>query len=254
MAKQIGFNEASIRDKNDLARDMQEWKNLIFDIIDNKKFGLEYINQALSTKNKKNLLLEEAFTFAVDTQAKIIPIGIFVSIAERYNKVIDFDKAVINKVIDHIRTNKIKNEILINLSFDSLLADDFKLWIKDILSNNKDISKQLVFSVTAYGCVKDIRAFKSFIELVHQNNSKIILKRFETKFIPLDNLKEFNLDYIRLARDYTNGITSDSSKQNFVESICELSKLLNIKVFAEDVIDSDNFNKLKELGIYGASK
>lgn len=253
-AKQVGTNEFYIRDKSDLARDMQEWKELIFDIIDNGKFNVGYINQALALDESGTILLEEAFTSARDKNDKTIPIGTFVSIAQEYNKVIDFDKAVIKQVIQYINTNNIKHQILINLAFDSLMDSDFKLWLENILIQNKDISEQLAFSVTAYGCVQDIEAFKVFIALVHKNNTKVILKRFETKFIPLDSLKELNLDYIRLARDYTNGISTDKSKQSFVESVCELSKLLNIKVFAESVSDEESFEKLKELGIYGASK
>jgi len=253
MAKQIGFNEASIRDENDLARDMQEWRDLIFDIIDNHKFKVGYINQALNMDTKATLM-EEAFTSATDKNDKNIPIGTFISIAEKYNKVIDFDKAVIIEVIKYIKKEKINHQILINLAFDSLIDDDFKQWLSNILSENKELANQLAFSITAYGCVRDTEAFKSFIVLIHKDGAKVILKRFETKFVPLDNLKEFNLDYIRLARDYTNGISNDTSKQNFVESVCELSKLLNIKVFAESVKDDENFDKLKDLGIYGASK
>ncbi len=254
MAKQIGFNEASIRDKNDLARDMLEWKDLIFDIIDNNKFNVGYINQALSMDTKGSILMEEAFTSAADKNNQSIPIGTFISIAEQYNKVIDFDKAVVNQVIQYINNNNINHKILINLAFDSLIDETFKQWLQDILSQNQNIAEQLAFSITAYGCVRDTSAFKKFIVLVHNKGAKIILKRFETKFVPLDNLKEFNLDYIRLARDYTTGISNDSNKQNFVESVCELSKLLNIKVFAESVKDDENFDKLKDLGLYGASK
>ncbi len=135
-----------------------------------------------------------------------------------------------------------------------MIDSDFKIWLENILKENKDIASLLAFSVTAYGCIRDIEAFKLFISIVHKNDGKIILKRFETKFIPLDSLKELNLDYIRLAREYTNEILTHSSKQSFVESICELSKLLNVKVFAESVGDEDSFEKLKELGMHGASK
>ena len=128
---------------------------------------------------------------------------------------------------------------------------DFKNWIKRYINRKfSDIASQLVFSVTAYGCVRDIQSFKNFADLVHAYNGKIIVKRFETKFIPLDTLKDFNLDYIRLARDYTNDITNDYTKQSFVESICEGSKLLNIKVFSENVNDADCFIILKELGLH----
>jgi EAL domain-containing protein (putative c-di-GMP-specific phosphodiesterase class I)/methyl-accepting chemotaxis protein len=254
LAKQIGSNEAFLKDKNDLARDMQEWKELIFDIINNKKFNVGYINQSISTDGSRKLLMEEAFTSAQDKDGQNIPIGTFVSIAEQYNKVIDFDKAVIEEVINHIEENSINHKILINLAFDSILYVPFSEWLKKLLTHHRNISHLLTFSVTAYGCTRDIEAFKKFIRLLHRNGANVIIKRFETKFIPLNTLKEFNLDYIRLARDYTNGISNDPSKQNFVESICEMSKLLNIKVFAESVKDEDSFQALKDLGLIAASK
>lgn len=68
---------------------------------------------------------------------------------------------------------------------------------------------------------KDIEKVNFLENEIHQCGAKVIIKRFETKFIPLSNLKEFNLDYIRLARDYTCDINSDYSKQSFVESISE---------------------------------
>jgi len=89
---------------------------------------------------------------------------------------------------------------------------------------------------------------------MHQCGAKIIIKRFETKFIPLNNIKDFNLDYIRLARDYTNDICHDYSKQNFVESICELANLLNIKVFAENVQKDEDLEYIKNYGLYAASR
>lgn len=252
MAKQVGNNEAFIRDQNDLARDMLEWKDLISDIVYNNKFTVDYINQSVEMDNPSILLLEEAFTSAKDKNDEKIAIGTFISIAEKYDMVIDFDKAVINEVINNIKTNKVKNEILINLAFDSLINGDFKNWIQETLIKNSDIASQLVFSVTAYGCMRDTESFKNFADLVHKYNGKIIVKRFETKFIPLDKLKNFNIDYIRLARDYTNGILNDYTKQSFVESICEGSKLFNIKVFAENVSDAECFITLKELGLYSS--
>ncbi len=255
-AKLIGANEAFIRDDNDLARDMNEWRDLVFDIIDNGKFDISYIGQAycLDMKEQDLIVMEEAFTQAHDKNNESIPIGTFVSIAEKYEKILDFDKAVILKVIKHIQDLNIKHSISINLSLDSVFDIKFKNWLKELILENSDIASQLVFSVTAYGAAKDIEKFKYFIEAIHSAGAKIIIKRFETKFIPLDNIKDFNLDYIRLARDYTDGICKDSSKKGFVEAMQELSTLLTIKVFAENVKDDDDFKIVRDIGIYGASR
>lgn len=255
-AKLIGPNEFFLKDEGDLARDMDEWKTLVFDIIDNLKFKVKYIGQAygLTEETKDTLLMEEAFTQAKDNNGELIPIGTFISIAEQYNKVKDFDKAVVQKVVEHIKTTDIKHSISINLSLDSLFDIGFKNWLKSFILQNQSIASQLVFSATAYGVTKDVEKFRFFIEAIHEAGSKIIIKRFETKFIPLDDIKNFNLDYIRLARDYTNDIAKNSTKKGFVESMHELSSLLNIKLMAENVKDDEDFKVVKSLKLYGASR
>jgi len=250
----IGTNEAYLRDSNDLSRDMESWRELIFDIIDNSKFNVKYIGNATLLNQSDELVMQEAFTSACDKDGVDIPIGTFVSIAEKYEKIIDFDKKVVSKVINHILVNKINHDISINLSLESINNTAFIAWIERKILEHKNIAKQLVFSVTAYAVAKDMGKFKFFADEVHKCGAKIIIKRFESKFIPLDNIKDFNLDYIRLARDYTFNISNDTSKQNFVESIQELSTLLNIKVFAENVKDEDDLEIIKSYNLYAASR
>jgi EAL domain-containing protein (putative c-di-GMP-specific phosphodiesterase class I)/GGDEF domain-containing protein len=253
-AKQIGPNAAYIRDDEDEAKDMTQWKELVFDIIDNNKFDIVYIADAYTLDETKKLVMQEAFTSAKDKNNKAIPIGTFISIAEKYDKIIDFDKSVIQKVIQYINSNKISHEISINISLDSLCDNMFQQWLYSIIKKNKLIASQLVFSVTSYGVAKDTEQFKNFIDLLHSVGAKIIIKRFESKFVPMNTIKEFKLDYIRLARDYTNDIKSDNTKYGFVESIQDLATLLNIKIFAENVKNDKDYEIIKEIGLYGASR
>ena len=255
-AKQVGPNEAVIRDEHDLARDMESWRELIFDIIDNGKFKVGYIGDAsvLNGEEEGKLVMQEAFTQAYDKNNDSIPIGTFISIAEKYEKVIDFDKAVINSVIKHVKEDNIKHSISINLSLDSIIDINFIAWIEKMLTENASIASKLVFSITAYGVAKDIEKFKEFSNIINNYGGKIIVKRFESKFIPLQSIKDLNLSYIRLARDYTNGISSDSGKHAFVESMQDLCTLVNIKVMAENVKADDDLEKVKELNLYAASR
>lgn len=250
----IGPNEAFIRDSNDLSRDMESWRSLIFDIIDNSKFNVKYIGDAKLLDNSNKIVMQEAFTSASDDEGIDIPIGTFVSIAEKYNKIIDFDKSVITKVINYILQNNIKHDILINLSLESINNTTFISWIEKTIIKHKNISSQLVFSITAYAVAKDVDTFKFFVDEIHKCGAKVIIKRFESKFIPLNDIKDFNLDYIRLARNYTQDISNDISKQNFVEAIQELSTLLNIKVFAENVKEDNDLKIITDFKLYAASR
>jgi EAL domain-containing protein (putative c-di-GMP-specific phosphodiesterase class I) len=254
-ARLIGSNEYFIRNTTDLSRDMEAWRDLVFEIIDQSAFDIDFINDAYTLDDDEDrLIMQEAFTNAKDKDKNSIPIGTFVSIAEKYEKVVDFDKAVISKVMGHISVNNLNHDICINLSLDSISNNEFIIWLEKKIQKNKNIASQLVFSITAYSVAKDITAFKNFCDYIHSIGSKTIIKRFETKFIPIDNLKDFNLDYIRLARDYTHEVNQDKSKKEFVESINDLAHLLNIKVIAENVKNDNDFEVVKQLKLYGASR
>ena len=251
----IGQNEIFITDTIALSRNMQEWKDLIFDIVDNSKFELKYIGNAYTLDGSTNdIIMQEAFATIKDKDNLDIPIGTFVSIAERYEKIIDFDKKIITKVINNILINKINHSISINLSLESISNTSFILWLEKTIFEHKSIASQLAFSITAYAVAKDVDKFKFFADEMHQCGAKVIIKRFESKFIPLNNIKDFNLDYIRLAREYTHNITNDSSKQSFIEAIVELSNLLNIQLFAENVHEDEDLETIKKLEVYAASR
>jgi EAL domain-containing protein (putative c-di-GMP-specific phosphodiesterase class I)/methyl-accepting chemotaxis protein len=251
----IGQNEIFITDTIALSRNMDEWRDLIFDIVDNSKFELKYIGNAYALDDSTaDIIMQEAFATIKDKDHLEIPIGTFVSIAERYEKIIDFDKKIITKVINNILINKVKHTISINLSLESICNTAFILWLEKTILEHKSIASQLAFSITAYAVAKDVDKFKFFADEMHQCGAKVIIKRFESKFIPLNNIKDFNLDYIRLAREYTHNVANDSSKQSFIEAIVELTNLLNIKLFAENVQDDKDLETIKNLEVYAASR
>jgi len=251
-AKLIGPNEAFIRDNSDLARDVDEWRKLVIDVIDNSKFKVNFINDTKVLKSDK-LIMQEAFTSATDYKGNDIPIGTFISIAEKYNKIIEFDKKVIEKIKSHIIDANIKHEIIVNLSYESIGDSSFITWLEKFIINSKDLSSQLVFGVSAYCVNKDFANFKNFCSVVNSLNSKVIVKRYEPKFIPIDTIKNIHISYIRLARDFTNELEDNHAKQNLIDGIIELTNLVNIKVIAENVKDESDLDIIKRLNIYAAS-
>lgn len=251
-AKLIGPNECFVRDNSDLARDVDEWKNLVFDVIDNSKFKVNYIGDTKILANDE-LLMQEAFTSASDSKGNDIPIGTFISIAEKYNKIIEFDKKVIEKIKAYMLENSINHQIIVNLSYESTGDKNFISWLEKFVNNNREVSDKFVFGVSAYTVNKDFDSFKNFCQIIHNLNCKIIVKRYEPKFIPIDTIKDINIDYIRMAREFTHELKNNHTKQNLIDGIIELSKLVNIKVIAENVKDEDDKKIIKELGIYASS-
>jgi EAL domain-containing protein (putative c-di-GMP-specific phosphodiesterase class I)/GGDEF domain-containing protein len=252
-ARLIGANSYYIRSDEKFAMDIFAWKELVFNCIDNTDYSLSYVGQIISFQTGQ-LIMEEAFTQVHDKNGQLVAIGPFVSIAEKLAKIIDLDKGVINKVLDHILSSRIPHAIAVNLSTDTIKNIGFRLWLGKLIENNQFVTKQLVFSFSAYAVAKDLDTYLDFIDLVHQWGGRVMIKRFETQSMSPDVTKKLNPDFIRLAREIGSDINFSRQKYEFVQAMWQLGELLDIAVLAENVQADNDYYSLKTIGIVGASR
>ncbi|MEO1889160.1 MAG: LapD/MoxY N-terminal periplasmic domain-containing protein [Cycloclasticus sp.] len=213
-AQLIGTNSYYIRKGEDRAKDMAEWKELVFEIIDRNDFKVSYVGE-VSNLLTNEVMMTDAFSEALDKNGDVLSIGTFVSIAEKFVKIVDLDKGVTSRVVEHIKTQNIKHSVAINLSNRTIKNSDFRAWLAKLLSDNQEIASQLVFSLSAYAVTKEVGAYKEFIAFVRGLKAKVIIKRFETQLMSPDILKELKPDFIRLARDIGNASETGLEVSNY---------------------------------------
>ena len=252
-ARLIGANSYYIRISENRAKDIAEWKSLVFNIVDNHDYKVLFVEQVESLQTGQ-LLMEEAFTQAEDNKGNLIPIGVFIAIAEKFEKIVDLDKGVTSHVIKYIKSRQIQHAVAINLSSRTIKNNNFRSWLAQVIKQNPSISQQMVFSLSAYAVAKEVSVYKEFIDFVHGLNARVIIKRFETQSMSPEVAKELNPDFIRLARDIGNGIANDAGKKAFVETMQEIAELLDVSVLAENIHDENDFACVKAIGIAGASR
>jgi len=252
-AQLIGANSYYLRTGDDPAKGIAEWKSLVFSLVDRQAFNLLFVAQVNDFKTDQ-VLMEEAFSQVLDDNGNSLSIATFVSIAEKFEKIIDLDKAVILKVIKYIEEQSIDYAIAINLSTRTIKNSDFRTWLVGLVRQNPIIAQQLIFNLSAYAVAKDISAYKEFIEFVHQLNARVMIKRFETQSLSPELTKELNPDFIRLARDLGQNIAQDQSKKEFVETMKGIGDLLDISILAENVNSDEDFSCIRKIGIAGVSR
>lgn len=251
-AQLIGSNSYYFRIGSNHAKDIAEWKDLIFNIIDQKAYQISYISQ-IKHFDTDVVFMEETLTQAFNQQGKPIPIGTFVSIAEKFAKIVELDQGVTQRVVDHIRTQAISHAIAINLSTRTVKNADFRVWLAGEIKDSS-IAAQLVFSISAYAVAKEVDVYLDFFEFIHSLGAKVMLKRFETQSMPLEMAKKLRPDYIRLARDLSNELTHDESKKTFIETMLQAAQLLDIVVLAENVQSDEDYAVIRAIGLYGGSR
>ncbi|MFW5443684.1 MAG: LapD/MoxY N-terminal periplasmic domain-containing protein [Methylococcaceae bacterium] len=252
-ARLIGANSYYIGVRDNKAKDIDEWKSLVFNIVDKQDYKILFVGKVENFQTGQTLM-EEAFAEVIDDKGNAVSIGTFVSIAEKYAKIVEFDKGVTAQVVEYIKAKHIQHAIAINLSIRTIKNSDFHDWLVTLVKQNQSIAQQLVFSISAYAAAKDAIAYKEFITFVHKLNARVIIKRFETQSMSPDVAKELKPDFIRLARDLGNGIATDGGKQVFVETMQEIAGLLDIQLLAENVKSENDYSCIKAIGIAGASR
>ncbi len=253
-ARKIGNNSFFVTKTIQHAKDLMTWKKLIETIIENQSYQLKLIHPTtpLHGFEEKMVVLEEAFCFVKDENQQNLATGTFIALAEKFDKAIELDQGIITQVIKKIGEDGIKHSISINLSIMSVQSNLFRSWLTEVLKNQSAIAHQLVFSLTAYSVINHQACFTEFINFVHQMRAKIILKRYEPHLLSLDEIKALNLDYLRLARSITTEINGNADKITLLTSIKESGDLLNFRVLAENILNMEDLEMLRKIGIYGA--
>lgn len=252
-ARLIGANRYYIRRDAHLARDVATWRELVFNSIDNKSFSVTFTAKTYSFADN-HLLMQDASVQTNDSDGNPVAIAPFIAIAEKYAKIVDLDKAVIEHVLQSIREYRITHAIAVNLSTRTIKNADFLTWLDTLFKTQPVTVKQLIFSFSAYAVSKDTDTYVNFFYTLHKWGGRVMIKRFEPQSMALEVNKRLKPDFVRLAREIGNGISACHTKRDFAYTLHEMSKLLDITVLAEGVSANADYQVLKSMGIQGASR
>ncbi len=254
-SKLIGANAYFIRQDSLSSISDQAWKAAVSQVIDNNTPEITFTNLAYSYVNDDPVqVMMEAFTVVRDAGGQELPIGTFFSMAGEFGLVEQLDRTIVNKVLSTMEQQKVYIPVTINLSMQSVASKDFREWLRERLLQFTLPKHLLAFSVTAYAAAKNQPSFASFSLFVRELGATTLLKRYSSDVIPVEQIKDLQINYIRLARDLTSDIRQHSSKPDFLDIIQEVTNLLDIKVLAEGVGKDEDFDYVRGVGLFGISR
>jgi len=252
-ARIIGNNSYYIKENIGIAKNIAEWKTLVFNVIENDQYRLSFVNKVQNLEHGE-LIMEDAFTEVFDTVGEQVSIATFVSIAEKFVKIVDLDKGVTQKALDYIRAEDINHFVTVSLSTRTIKNSDFRSWLTKLFEENDRCAEKLVFSFSAYAVTKEMSVYKAFMTFIHQLGGKVLIKRFDANSVSPELITQLKPDYIRLARKTSEGISSSNEKKIFVQTMKEIGDLSDINIVLENIVDDEDFQCIKDIGILGASR
>lgn len=253
-ARLVGLNSFVIGETPKGAMTRKQWIDCVEKTIAKASVEIVMSDKALYLKGGKSgeLLLAEV-TAKIRKEGKELSIGTFISVADDAGLAADFDLMMVAKVLNSGLFSTAEHAIAVNLSFSSIADPHFRAALYTLITKHRQAANRLVFCLTAYAAAKDLELLYSFTKMTARVGTQLMLKRYEPRFLKLASLKEFNFDYIRLAKSITEDLDASEQKKSLISAMVATGGILNTKILAEQV-DDRHWQQIKELGIDAASK
>lgn len=108
---------------------------------------------------------------------------------------------------------------------------------------------QLVFEVVESEKIADLYHLKNIFKTYKRSGMKVALDDLGTGFASIDVLKELQPDYVKIDRHFIDKCDQNKEKQQFIQSVINISKDLGIIVLAEGMETKEEFEYCKEVGV-----
>ena len=217
-------------------------------IIEKQSFQVSYGLDTILFENDE-VVMKEAIPILLDENGDKFPIGVFISAAEKIGLSSKFDKYIIDSVVSDLKAKNIETRVAINLSMFSLEDSEFLNWLHSLLLYNSEIADKVVFSMTSYNASTNLDAFKNFVNEVHRFGSKVILKRYTSNDFTLEVLDSLDIDYLRIHKDYTTGISEDRDKKHLLRTIVNFGEASSVKIIGDSIKSQNDLKACKAIGL-----
>jgi len=244
----------SILDQSEQIEKNRVLEDSVKDIIERDDFALQYVFDTYDFSEPPHLIMQEISPMLIDMRTfDRFPIGVFISVAEKMDIAMEFDKLLIKKALSHIEMAELEHLIAINLSVGAISSMRFLSWLSSTLTYEKNASS-LVFVVTAYNAAANYELYRRFVETARSFEIKIMIKRYDANDLSLERLQEISPEYIRIERDYCNDLKRDTTKQHAIKQVLFVAEESNIKVLGDGVKSDADYTTIERLGFYGTSR
>ncbi|MBR9729002.1 EAL domain-containing protein [Shewanella intestini] len=210
------------------------WRSTITHLIKNQ--SMKFFQQPIQPCNNDSDIYRELLARFYNSDGEHLPTSTVIAMSERHGSNLDLDKMIVINAIKLLSENPTLSGMFgINISASTALQDQFSLWLRDILSRQRNIASRLVFEINESGMQSNLKATHNFVNEVHKVGSKVAIERFGLGFTSFKFFREVRPDYIKLDSSYSNGIEQDNNNMFFVRMIVDIAKRLAIQVIATGV-------------------
>ncbi|MFW5450432.1 MAG: putative bifunctional diguanylate cyclase/phosphodiesterase [Methylophagaceae bacterium] len=232
-----------------------QWVSKIQQALAKNMFVL-YSQEIVQIDGKGKLPHYELLIRIKDVDGSIIPPGLFLPAAERYNLAAAIDLWVVEQVlmtlnVAHMEGRDIGGVYAINISGHSLGDPRFYDKIIRLIraSDFTQFGAYICFEITETAAISNITAALHFINELRAVGCQFALDDFGSGLSSFAYLKQMPIDYLKIDGMFVRDCLTDPVNLEMIDSIHGIGHVMGLKTIAEFVENEEIFEKLRELGV-----
>lgn len=194
----------------------------------------------------------EALARIRDDKGKSISPVDFIPVAEKAGLVEKIDHNVLfaatKFVGDIVKKTKSDLVLSVNASVRHLLQNGFVDEIKSALKTSGLPANQLEIEITESIMIDSVEKALDCIKQISKLGVRIAIDDFGTGYSSLSYLNTFPADVIKVDRSFIINMNSSETSKQYVAAIIAIGHVMDFKVIAEGVEESDQVETLKNIG------
>lgn len=232
-------------------REEMRWASKIRNSLKNEQFFLHFQPmQALQTESEA---LHGEFLIRLMDEEQIIPPGVFIPAAERYNLMPAVDRWVIENVFKLLAETglgfKDEGTFFINLSGLSLSDKSFFNDLRYHLKEYKINPNRICLEITETAAISNLGDAVGFIKEIRAEGFKFALDDFGAGLSSFSYLKTIPVDYLKIDGSFVQHLLNDPIDRGIVEACNQISHAAGLKTIAEFIENKETLEALKHIGV-----
>ncbi|WP_293442256.1 GGDEF domain-containing phosphodiesterase [Persephonella sp.] len=228
----------------------QRYQNVNFIKNSILKRNIELVFQPVINIQTGKVEFVETLVRIINDEGKLIPAGVFIDLVYDLDLIADLDSIVLELLEEKQDIiSKITKNVLVNVSYKSLISQKFNKKLKEAVQNLKKIN--LIFELTEQQLIENI----SIVDKLRKEvGLKFAVDDFGAGYSSLRTVADLAekdiLGLLKIDGTLIKDIEKKENVKKIIYIISILSKSLNLKAVAESIENRDSLDVLRNVGIH----
>lgn len=224
----------------------EQWRIKLTNAITNNHFVFQW-QPILSMKTQQVIQREVYCRLTIDS--KTTKASEFMPFIEMLSLGSELDKCLLATIDKKNIFDKNSQDIAINLSHDSILNDDFHLWLKAFLQKFTPIER-ILFEIPESLLNNNFESCSRLAQIITSAGAKVGIDQCGRQLTSLDYLQKLQPDYIKL--DQSLSFYAQLNQNNeLYRALINVAKGLNIKVIVTGIENTEQLKGVSSLSADG---